>query len=529
MNENLPLSVDTGRGFSIYYQGKNLYSKYDPLKTPEKIAVNTTLLEETLYIIPSPLLLYGIDILLAKLPKSSYIIGIEIDQNLMRHSITINKQLSHDFFKIVRIDSREQIKMVIEDLGTWRFRRCELLPLNNGYNLYKDQYDYLYNFASFLFSTYWRNRLTINKLGKLWINNILINLQFTSVKGPENKGKPVVICGAGASLEESLTFLKSKREKLYIMAVDTALSPLLEFGIKPDIVFALESQFYNLGDFYNSKNLDIDLMTDITGYPQVCRNLKGKTYFFSSDFFENTLLERLYNNDKITLKIPPLGSVGVAAVYSALQLFKTNIFLTGLDFSFIPGKSHCKGSPFSNTMLRTTNRVKPPGSFNVAMNRHLLYRPGKLPATRIITDNVLESYAKLLIDIISQEKRVYDLTTTGYPLGATPVLLDEVDTLLKSDNTIPSKNISETSCPFDPVIFYEREKELLSHLISEWDHFNLSSLEEIPDSLMDALKNVDYIYIDFPDRLPHPIREISFISRAVKTARLYIQQINKLY
>ena len=527
MNDNTPLAVDTGRGLSINYRGKSLYSKYNPSKNSEKIANDAILKSDTLYFIPSPLLLYGLDIILNKLPESSFIICIEVDQSLMKISMDNSEHVNNESCRIVRLDKREQLKLLIEDIGVWKFRRCEMISLNNGFNINKEKYNYLYEFSSFLISTFWRNRLTINKLGKLWIKNILSNLQNDSELYPENYGKPVVICGAGASLEDSLSILKSKRESIYIMAVDTALNPLLEYGIEPDIVFALESQFYNLGDFYNSKGKKIDLFTDITGYPPVCRNLNGNTYFFSSEFFENRLLERISRERITALKIPPLGSVGVAAVYTALELFNEKIFITGLDFSFIPGKSHSKGSPFFNTMLQKSDRVHPAGSYNIAMNRKLLRRKGKGNNAKILTDSVLETYAKLLIDIISQENRVYDLSSTGYPLGAIPTNLDDVEYLFRCPKILENNKLKSDSL-FDSTSFYENEIKILHELVLEWDSFNKSDLNEIPMSLITKLEKVDYVYIDFPDRLPHPVKDVSFVSRAVKSARDYIELINNL-
>lgn len=528
MSDNFPLPVDTGRGLSINYQKKSLYSKYNPLRTPEQIATNISLKKETLYIIPSPLLLYGVNILLEKLPVDSYIVGIEVDQKLMKLSLENSNTIIHPFFKYVRLEKREQLQFIIEDLGIWKYRRCELVPLNSGYNLYKTKYDNLFQFASFVLSTFWRNRLTINKLGRLWIKNTFINSKIIRTEIPDNKGKPLVICGAGASLEQSLSLLKKYRENLYIMVVDTALSVLLESEIIPDLVFALEAQFYNLGDFYNLSDHKLDLLTDITGYPPVCREISGKVYNVFTNFFENNLLKRLENRGFIKIKIPPLGSVGVAAVATALQIFQSNIFLTGLDFSFIPGKSHSKGSPFSNSLLRSSNRLKPAESYKTSIARTIISVPGKLPNTRVYTDNVLESYAKLLKDIVSSTDRVYDLTRTGYPLGAIFADEDLFSQLLKI-NDLNKKDLLETNEESASGIdFLLNESALLLDLIIEWDKFNESNSDNIPESLMKALTEVDYVYIDFPDRLPHPIKEVSFIARSVLSARYYREFIAQI-
>jgi len=528
VNNNMPLSVDTGRGLSINYLGKNLYSKYDPSQTSIKIAHRLELYEETLYIVPSPLLLYGIREILNKLPQSSYLLGIEIDQNLMHETINSQIKIDNDNFKIYRLDSREQLKSAIEDLSVWKYRKCQLIPLNYGYNLYKEKYDYLYNFATVILNTFWRNRLTINKLGRLWVKNIFNNIPLVTPERPDNHGKSIVVCGAGVSLEETTVLLKKNRDDIYIIAVDTALNSLLESEIIPDLVFALESQFYNLGDFYNSFGKNIDLLTDITGYPAVCRALKGKVYFYASDFFQNALLDRIETHLCLALKIPPLGSVGVAAVHTALKLFNAPIFLTGLDFSFVPGKSHSKGTPFSNSLLRISNRFKPAGSFNISMKRNLLQKKGKVEGKRINTDSILESYAMLLTDIISQEERVYDLTNSGYPLGAEYIDEENFCEMIK----YRTSNFDGNCIPqIDPNVsnnLLKQEKYFLEALIGEWVSFVATDSEQIPDLLISALEKVDYIYLDFPDRLPHPIKEISFISRAVTSAREYLKIVDRL-
>lgn len=69
---------------------------------------------------------------------------------------------------------------------------------------------------------------------------------------------------------------------------------------------------------------------------------------------------------------------------------------------------------------------------------------------------------------------------------------------------------------------------MLLELISIWDRYADSDQTEIPTDLIETLKKVDYVYIDFPDRLPHPVENISFITRSVKSARHYVELINRL-
>jgi len=528
VNKELPLTVDTGRGFSINYKGQNLYSRYNPSRTPERIAGEVVMEEETLYLLPSPLLFYGVSSLLSALPESSFILGIECDEELMKLSLEPAQDLAHPQFELVRLDHREQLKVMLDRLGVWRFRRCKALHLNNGYNLYRETYENLITFASHHISTFWRNRLTLNKLGHLWIKNIFQNSPLLNNSEPDNGGRPVVVCGAGPSLDSTLGLLKKHRECLYIIAVDTALSTLLESEIVPDLVYALESQFYNLGDFHNAEKYNFHLLADITAYPQICRMNSGSLSFSRTTFSETILLKRLEDYGLSIGKMPPLGSVGVAAVYGAMNLFQEPVFLTGLDFSYTPGKSHSKGSPFIKSLLMENDRLHPLVNQSGTQRKKMQTLPGKRAGKTIETDSILAGYGQLLRDVLQRSNRVYDLSEEGYPLGI-PLVDKESFSRFMGDLEKASEKPSQPSPPqFDYRAFLDNEWALLDNLIHLWDKFVLSAQTGIPQALFDALVMVDYVYIDFPDRLPHPVNSISFVSRAIKKAREYSGLIEKL-
>ena len=72
-----PRQIDTGSGITLEYQGRLLYSRVNPKSRALRIAREIELKPETLYVIPSPLLLYGIDDLLARLPENSFLLLLE--------------------------------------------------------------------------------------------------------------------------------------------------------------------------------------------------------------------------------------------------------------------------------------------------------------------------------------------------------------------------------------------------------------------------------------------------------------------
>ena len=86
-----PCLVEAKQGFSVSYKNKLLYSKYNPQITVEKSLENLQITEGTLILVNSPVLGYGIEILIKKLPKNSVIIAIEKDKNLFEFSKTVDK------------------------------------------------------------------------------------------------------------------------------------------------------------------------------------------------------------------------------------------------------------------------------------------------------------------------------------------------------------------------------------------------------------------------------------------------------
>lgn len=71
--------------------------------------------------------------------------------------------------------------------------------------------------------------------------------------------KPVLVVGAGESLEYCISDIKKHRESILILAVDTALSVLDLHHIKPDFIVAVDSQFYNFYDILGYKNSTLPL------------------------------------------------------------------------------------------------------------------------------------------------------------------------------------------------------------------------------------------------------------------------------
>ena len=110
-----PSTVNTPRGLSVLYKGRSLYSRYDPRKIPEETARLLAIPEETLILCVSPVLGYGLDILLQKMPQSAFILALEEDENLMALSASHldSETLDHPSFRLIRTSS---VARVVENI-----------------------------------------------------------------------------------------------------------------------------------------------------------------------------------------------------------------------------------------------------------------------------------------------------------------------------------------------------------------------------------------------------------------------------
>jgi hypothetical protein len=87
---------------------------------------------------------------------------------------------------------------------------------------------------------------TQSAFSRKFYSNIIDNWQniltTPGIHDLKNKltGKPALIVSAGPSLDKNIALLKNAVGKALIVSVDTALTPLMEAGIRPDFVLSID-------------------------------------------------------------------------------------------------------------------------------------------------------------------------------------------------------------------------------------------------------------------------------------------------
>ena len=534
MNEDHPQCIDTGKGFTILYRGRHLYSPSNPRLAAEKRARRIKAAENTLFFVPSLGLGYGLAVLLRLIPDSCHVLCVEADQALMATGLNDGEIPRSSQLTVVRTDEILKVRAILRRLGTGNYRRITIVRLCAGYQLYSELYDEMRQALDEEIRNYWSNRITTVHMGRLWIRNAVANLAFLPRSGDLSElsaKKPIVVSGAGPSLEGHLPVLRKLRSRFHLLATDTSLPVLGQAGITPDLIFALEAQSANMNDFLSHSFPQIPLLCDISSSPNVIRLPRSKLFFFASKFTPLRLFDRLAEAGLLPTSIPPMGSVGVAALKVALELTQAPVVLVGLDFSYVGGRTHARSTPAHTWLMEKARRVHPPEHGNLAM---ILRRPLMKGLTQagkpILTDMVLESYADQARQLIGSENRVYTLGSEGIPNGA-KVLEDVLgfEVLLGPEQGSGESRMEIAVAATPPGIedirsMAERELARLDNLM-DWTSKKLLSghtrTESLSKTEIESLEEMDYLYFFFPDTIDLPDVSYGYLSRIHESARSF--------
>ncbi len=556
IEEKEPCLVQARQGFSVLYADRWLYSRYAPEKAICSQIESLQIQEETLVLAFSPAAGYGLDNLIAKLPESCHIVTIEHDPYLFAffartcpREPRLHPKVTNAFFsRPEEITSYLLSRYFLPDLS--KYRRILTISMSGGTDLYPDFYRQLTTLANETLFSFWKNQLTLHHLGKLFNTNSIRNIPVisgsSSVPFPlHTVDKPLLVTGAGPSAEATLSWLASHpefRNTLYLLSVDAAVTAVTSHGLQPDGVVAVESQIAVEKAYIGWKTADSPqphLFADCTSRPSVARGF-SKVSFFATRFCETTLFAEAswiqrYNKlctDAGIPGFPPQGSVGNAAVEIALALRIPDIpvFITGLDFSYTPGETHTKHSPQFNAVLSTSQRTKPPANYGAAWNDTVQIIQGK-GNRRQITGGNLAGYAELFARTHNTTPLLFDLGTTGLPLGIPCITTSELERFLTGLTSTSTSGLNTATEPYTGSISDKLHTSGIRLLISEKKRLeaileSLSGARQFSDTqLTSSIKDCSYLFMHFPDSTLGVRDDPDFLKRIKAEATWFHKQV----
>ena len=501
-----PCVVETPQGFSVSYKERFLYSKYNPSKTIINTIQNLSLLPNTVFLCISPVLPHGVNELISKLPESCLIVFVELDNNLYKLSKEkLSAYLNNENVIYPTPDELLNLPILLFNKNTkGQYKRVVRIDFSAGVQFNQPFYDELTSVCTNNIMTFWKNRITLTKFGRKYSHNFFTNLSLLSKSLPITNffnaiEKPILVFGAGQSLDTFLEHNKLDFSKFYILCVDTALQPLLKRKIIPDGVFIEEAQNVISKAFIGCLNNNVHLFAGLSSLPAIPRLRKEKTFsFFTTEYANTEFLSELKSSSFLPPVNKPYGSVGITTVYYALKFRKDNsipVYVTGLDFSYSVGLTHGKETLANNQRLSSANRLSPANNYTAAFGSSAVKIKDKKQNIFITTPS-LQSYANIFDNLFAGTSNLFDASESGIKLSiesgtpANPTCAN--DNRIKTDNYTASQ-IEELNT------YLLREKQDLEHLKAL-----LTGKEKLPEyELQNEIKKIaerkDYLYLHFPD------------------------------
>lgn len=168
-----------------------------------------------------------------------------------------------------------------------------------------------------------------------------------ALKGILPADVPAIVVSAGPSLNKNLMDLKKAVGKACIIATDTAVKPLLNAGIIPNLFVIIDG--LKPGLLFEHKDISKVPMVTMTGVSVEPMDYhKGKKFFYYSDSqYEEHMLNLLSSEEGCDMTLPNLptgGSVANNAYSMGVYMGARTIILIGQDLAMTGNRTHADGT-----------------------------------------------------------------------------------------------------------------------------------------------------------------------------------------
>jgi hypothetical protein len=227
------------------------------------------------------------------------------------------------------------------------------------------------------------NLLTHFQNGRMYFENVIRNFQYQGDADAGHlfgrfKGKPLVIVSAGPSLDRNIRELQDMEGRCFLLAVDTALRPLLEMGIAPHAVIIADPQELNAKHIVGVMPKETFLIAE-QGVHFTALEAASRRFLFGLGLFPDPLLAR-FGFPRTPLNV--WGSVATAALDLACKVEASAVIFTGQDFAFSWNRKYASHTIFGDSTLESTGSSGRAGIFETDIWNHAIPTTENLVAYR---------------------------------------------------------------------------------------------------------------------------------------------------
>lgn len=199
------------------------------------------------------------------------------------------------------------------------------------------------------------------KAATLWTFEALWNANYEANRGLISRsprvswlfGKfndvPALIVGAGPSLEKNIHLLGSIQGRAAVIAVDTALMPLVSAGVSPALTVMLDPQ-PDVARFFEGVNTSRKiLVAPSIASPKALSGWKGEIVFYNKFAPDIPALTRIASQSQELGFLIPGGSVLSVGLDLAFRMGSGAIGFAGQDLSYPPGgRAYVSGTTYGD-------------------------------------------------------------------------------------------------------------------------------------------------------------------------------------
>jgi len=238
-------------------------------------------------------------------------------------------------------------------------------------------------------------------------------------------GRPAVVVAAGPSLARNVHLLATPgvRDRLVIIAAQTVLKPLLDRGVRPHFVTALDYHEISRRFYEDLPPIeDITLIAEPKVNPAVLDSYPGPVRVIRSGFLDRVLGQGARPVDAL----PAGTTVAHLSFYVAQHLGCDPIMLAGQDLGFSDGLYYCPGTAIHDVWaseLNPFNTLELLEWKRIARNKAHLRRLEDVHGRPMYSDEQMVTYRQQFErDFAEADQRIIDATEGGSPKAGTETM-----------------------------------------------------------------------------------------------------------
>ncbi|MBO7174696.1 MAG: DUF115 domain-containing protein [Spirochaetaceae bacterium] len=377
--------------------GIRLHSAYDPVKEAQRFVSGIDFgFIPKLIVVTEPALSYCVDFLRQTYPDA-ILVAIRFTHDFDEYNYLWDKVFDYD-----------NVIQILNIYGEDVVLAAGFLSWQPSQQVYSEEYNYCWQQIKNLVQTSRDILGTRAYFGKRWLKNTISfcsRVKNTSTIEPGTA--PILLVASGPSLKSSLDYIIKYRDSFFLIALSSALSPLLAAGIQPDICISTD------GGYWAKRHID---------FCSIPLALPAEAAI-AAQLFEKNIIPLKYGDAPESelldiCKIPSLqalrnGTVSGTALELALTLTTGPVFACGLDLATAVGFQHCQPNRLEMAAEAKDQRLTP---------KETRLFPQQLPSQS------LEIYAQWFVSQSTRFKdRFYRLAHSSYQFSNRLGVIQDID------------------------------------------------------------------------------------------------------